>query len=124
MSAALAFEAAERAGVSIAVQYGRIHLKAKAAPPATVLDLIKLHREEILAILTAEADAKPARRTQTGVSRTQTGVLRTQNTDANDAHVDTWAAWNERAAIMEFEARLCRRSAERKAAELLLRGVR
>lgn len=108
VSARIALEVAYRSGLSIAVRDGRLSLRADAPPPATVLDLIKAHRAEILAILADETDAKPVRRTQTGDSRTQ-------NTDANDAHVALWVDWNERAAVLEYDGGLERPQAERRA---------
>jgi len=115
VSARIALEVAYRSGLSISVHNGRICLRADEAPPPAVLELIKAHRTEILSHLATETDAKSARRTQTGVSRTQ-------NTDANDAHVADWVAWNERAAIMEFDGGAIRREAERVAAETLAGG--
>jgi hypothetical protein len=118
VSARTALEVAYRSGLSISVQNGRLCLRADEAPPPSVLELIKAHRTEILSILTAETDAKPA-------WRTQTGSWRTQNADANDAHVAAWVDWNERAAVLEFDGGAGRREAERRSAELLSpnRGV-
>ena len=112
MSARIALEVAYRSGLSISVQNGRLCLRADEAPPPVVLAQIKVHRTEILSLLTAEADAKEGWRTQTGFGRTQ-------NTDANDAHIALWVDWNERAAMIEFDGGTGRREADRRAVELL-----
>ncbi len=94
MSARIALEVAYRSGLSVSVQNGRLCLRADEAPPPAVLAQIKVHRNEILLLLTAEADA-------------------------NDAHVAAWVEWNERAAIMEYDGGMTRAEAENVAAKVI-----
>jgi hypothetical protein len=92
MSAAEAFNAAQAAGLSLAVDGADLILKSSGPPPSAVLDLIRIYKTEIVAAITA-------------------GNAASQKVD--DAVAD-WRGWyEERAAIRQFEGGHTREEAER-----------
>jgi hypothetical protein len=92
MSAADVLEAVRAAGVSLAVDGPDLALKSFGPPAPDVLDLVRVHKAEIIAALTV---ANPA------------------NQEPDDIGVD-WSGWyEERAAIRQFDGGHTREEAER-----------
>jgi len=92
MNAADVLDAARAAGLSLAVDGADLVLKLLGPPAPDVLDLLRVHKAEIIAALTAASPAKQ---------------------EPADAGVD-WRGWyEERAAIREFGGRYTSAEAER-----------
>jgi hypothetical protein len=89
MNAAEAVELARVAGLNLAVDGADLVLESLNPPPAAVLDLVRTHKVEIVAALTAASH------------------------DTDDAVTD-WCDWyKERAAIRQFDGGYNREEAER-----------
>jgi len=91
MSASQALKAAHEAGVRIAVDGETLMLEADAPPPARVLDLLLLHKAELIALL------RPR--------------------DSKWTAQDWQDYFSERAGIVEFDGGLTRPEAEAKAVD-------
>ena len=55
MSASEAIKAARDAGIEVGIDGDNLVLKAPAAPPATILNLLSRHKAEVVAVLAATA---------------------------------------------------------------------
>ena len=92
MNAADVLDAARAAGLSLVVDGADLALKSLGPPAPDVLDLLRVHKAEIIAALTAASPAKQ---------------------EPDDAGID-WRGWyEERAAIRGFDGRYTRVEAER-----------
>jgi hypothetical protein len=91
MSAANVLDAARAAGLSLAVDGADLVMKSFGPPAPDVLDLLQIHKAEIIAALTVAGAA---------------------NHEPDDAGVD-WRGWyEERAAIRQFDGGHTREEAE------------
>ncbi|MBM3492505.1 MAG: hypothetical protein FJX68_19110 [Alphaproteobacteria bacterium] len=90
MNAAEALRKAWTAGIEIRVEGRDLALEAQAPPPAEILESLAQHKQDIVALLLAELRELPA--------------------DGDRAATD---AFEERAAILEYDAGLPRTEAER-----------
>src|SRR6516162_11945816 len=89
MSAAAVVRAARAAGVELAIDGNDLLLDAATMPPASVVDALRRHKAEVVAVLRTGPDGWSA---------------------------DDWQAFfDERAGIMEFDGRLSRTEAEAQA---------
>ena len=95
MSAPAALMAARHAGISLAVDGDDLLLQADGPPSAALLDLIRLHKEAIKALLARD--------------------------DVGWSGEEWLAQFDERAGILEFDEGLPRAEAERLAAEEVTR---
>jgi hypothetical protein len=101
--------AAVAAGVNVMVDGSDLALDAVIEPPAAIIDALRRHKVEIIALLTA-AEAPPNRQ-----------VTESVPTSANGADRDD-TDWQERAAVMEYDGDIPRRRAEAQARFLGLPG--
>jgi hypothetical protein len=98
MTAIQVLQAARQAGVQIAAQKGDLVLQVKTPPPTTIIEALRCHKAEILALLTSKA----AR-----FSRDRTAWTAE----------DWWADFAERADFLAHNKGLPRDRAERQALE-------
>ncbi len=89
MNAAAALKAARKVGVRVTVDGGDLVLDAEAPPPEPILDVLRRHKHEIVALLA---------------------------TDADDWSAEDWQTFfEERSGIAEFDGGLPRAEAEARA---------
>lgn len=134
MSAARALQAAREAGVEVEAVGGALKLRAAVAPPPGVVENLKLHKAEILALLGGEPSLE--RDIEPGEGEADVGPdVESDQYDQNLVPVDDpterpgctlsheaawtaedwWAFWGERAGIAEFDGGLPRERAEAQA---------